>query len=448
MQVSIWKITGENTRESTRRVYSFADLAQPLMGSCMTQTTVNKYDTDIPPFDEHLRATVGEVRGSIVELMASVGADPNKPQDIARRFGLRKSLTWKVCKIVQEETLYGAVPHIPGSSGMNLFISAFERAGADPARVETARDAAGQFDRMVEVHTGDRQTLMTMLAELDPRAQRAQREADRKLAFQGASSTWGIQARVKLDLQLIAPNVDEPHLIDHAGVAGYIDMRRLRRSASWPLLRNYSYNDDGSVRQDVRTPIDPAIQDPDALPLLAEFCSEPMPEVRRVEQREGCRYELCQGPVGNTAAFTCLFGSYSRRFACIYRDEVNRVGDHPSLHWTPTELSILDVLIHRDLPLELPPTAHAFGCLFTGLDNPLPGREEDRVPLTEPVLHLGEGPPVVATPHLPNYPGIVRRVMKTMDWDLGEFRGYRFMMKYPPIPSVIVMRYPLPDRPA
>ncbi len=409
----------------------------------MTQATLKSDESTLPPFEQHLRIAVGDVRAAILEIMASAGADPNRPQEVARQFGLRTGLTWKVCKVVQEADLYSAVPHVPGATGLKLFVDAFERAGADAGSVKAARSASRAFEKMVEIHTGDRQTLLTMLGHLAPVEQQARREADRKLAFQGNSANWGVQARLNLSMQFVAPNPDAPEMIDLVTTTGLYDFRRLRRGARWVLLRSISYNDDGTLRPDNQVPVDPSSSPEEGLRLMKDFCSG-VPEIHEAPLRNGTQYELSDGPVGHSAAFTCVFGTFTRQFACWHRDELNQFGEHPTLLFTPSELLIGDVFIHRDLPFELPPEAALYSGLFDGVDAAWSGRESDRMALAETVLDLGS-PPIIATPQIPRYPQMVQAVCDRLDWSVKDFRAYRLMMKYPPIPTVLVLRYPLPE---
>ncbi|MFI4871008.1 MAG: hypothetical protein ACIARQ_04285 [Phycisphaerales bacterium JB061] len=39
---------------------------------------------------------------------------------------------------------------------------------------------------------------------------------------------------------------------------------------------------------------------------------------------------------------------------------------------------------------------------------------------------------------------MVRKVMDNAGWNPGDFRCLRLIMLYPPMPSTVVMRYPLP----
>jgi hypothetical protein len=396
------------------------------------------------PFEDDLRSTAGAVREAIVDLMASAGADPNRPRELARQLGLRTGLSWKICKVVQETDLYAAVPHIPGAPGFKLVFEAFEKSGAPEPAVAAARNASRAFQRMVDTHSGDRQTLMTMLGQIAPERTNAQLEADRKLGFVGNSSTWGVQERLTLGTQIVAPSRETPGMVDIAGLVGHCDVRRLRRSAGWVLLKSLSYNDDGSLREDAHIPIDPTVEQGNGLPLLRDYC-EALPEIREISIPSGRRFELSEGPVGHTAAFTCVFGSFDRQFASGYRDERNRFGEHPILVHTPSELLIADLFVHRDLAFELPPEPLLYSCLFGGVDATWPPREADRMPLTVPVHDLGR-PASAATPHVPRYPQMLKLVYDRLGWDQQDFHGYRLLMPYPPIPTALVLRYGLAER--
>ena len=411
----------------------------------MTPATAGADDAAVLPFEEHLTSSLRAVRGTLLELIADVGADPGRPQELAQRVGLRPGLVWKVCKVLQATDACTAIPHVPGPAGLRLFIDAFASAGAPADAVSSARVAAGAFERMVEIHSRDRQTLLAMLGQFGPaRQQQAQREADRKLAYQGNSSTWGVQTRLNLSAQFVAPNPQTPDAVDLATLFALHDFRRLRRTPNWVLMRSAAYDDDGTPRQQVRVPIDPDASP--ELPLVGDMC-ENLPEIREVRTRTGRQFELTDGPVGHTAAFSCIFGSYMRPFAGRYRDDANRFGEHPTMLFTPSELLIADLFVHRDLPFDQDPELVLYSRLFTGVDGEWEARESNRLPVTDPVHELGS-PPIVATPHSPTYPRLVQRVCDRLGWNLQEFRGYRVVMSYPPIPTVLILRYPLPERPA
>ena len=62
--------------------------------------------------------TVERLRASLIDLYASVGADPETPQDVSRAFKLNASLTWNISKLIKASDGLSAVPHIPGSKSL------------------------------------------------------------------------------------------------------------------------------------------------------------------------------------------------------------------------------------------------------------------------------------------------------------------------------------------
>ena len=70
----------------------------------MPQDTLKPGMTDVPPFEDHLKTVAAGIRGAVLDLMASVQADPEKPQDMARRFGLLDLLEKKAYKKLSTAT--------------------------------------------------------------------------------------------------------------------------------------------------------------------------------------------------------------------------------------------------------------------------------------------------------------------------------------------------------
>jgi hypothetical protein len=66
--------------------------------------------------------------------------------------------------------------------------------------------------------------------------------------------------------------------------------------------------------------------------------------------------------------------------------------------------------------------------------------------LTEPVQDLEGCPPRPATPFVSDYLRLVGSVTERMGYDLSEFYGLRTQLSYPPIPSMLLYRYPMPAK--
>ncbi len=394
-------------------------------------------------FDDALDRAFQGVRGALTELLVAVDADPARPQEIARRFRINKNLAWKISKIVTVTDPHAVIANLPGATGMNTILSALESGGAPSRSVNAARSAVEQFDRMVEVHVGDRSTLELVLTSKAPhRVPTEHLHQTRKMAFQGNSSIWGIQARLRLAAFFLAPNPEHPELLDTASLTGLMDVRRLRSDASVPLMMRFAYNDDGSVRRGPHAaPIDPS-RTGDPLMLMPEFCSTPEPAFVASGGNGFTRYQLAPGPIGNGGLNTWVSGECIRGFASIHADEHNRFGEHAAPVQIPAEWLLCDFYAHRSLTFAHTPRALMLSQLAIG---PAPGGETelDRLPMAERVQAIGQSPPIVATPLVPQLAAMVGRVHERMGWKAEEFFGYRVAVRYPAMPTSLVIQHDL-----
>ncbi|MHC5008334.1 MAG: hypothetical protein ACYTGF_13355 [Planctomycetota bacterium] len=399
-------------------------------------------------FREDLRSVLQAYRAAVIELMSSVRADPGKPQEVARRFKLNKNLSWKVSKIAAASDLYAAVPHIPGSAGLAIFLRALKQAGAPPDLLEATRKAAGDFDRVVTVHTGDRATLEIMVNGLLPAAvQRERDEQNRKLAFRGNSAAWGVRAKVQLMLNVLAPHPGDPDMADLVQVGGLADMRRLRRDARWLLFRRERWSDDDPrPARDHAEALDPDFPADRGVPLLGAFCSKPIPEIRVISGEGSEQYELPPGPVGNTAAFTCRYGQIARKVGPAYAQSEGELAELGCNLMTPVEHVLFDLLVHRDFDWAMNPRLVLYSRLDGGPMQRASRRTRNLLPVTEPVHDLGWGVDGLATPLLRDHVKLARYVLDRLSWRGEDLRAYRFTMSYPPIPTTAMFLADLPVR--
>lgn len=395
-------------------------------------------------FDDALDQTYQGVRGALTEVLISVKADPTKPQDMARRFGINKNLAWKISKIVTVPEPHSIISNLPGDTGMERILKAFESGGASKSSVDAARAAIDKFDRMVELHVDDRSTLQLVLSSNAPhKVPQEHLHATRKMAFQGNSAIWGIQARVRMASFFLAPNAGDPTRLDTASVGGLIDVRRLRADVSVPLFMRFAYNDDGSVRTDAKPePICPSDGSGNPLMLMRDFCTTPDPPFQPITRGEVTRYMLSPGPIGNHGRQTWIFGERARSFASIYADEHNAVGEHAVPIQVPTEWLVCDLLVHRELEFAMTPRPLVYSLVGAEV-GPGEGSEFDRLPIAEQMQSIGHSPPEVATPLMPEHPDLIEHVYGRLGWDPDDFHGFRFAMRYPPMPSSVVIQHDL-----
>jgi len=394
----------------------------------------------MPGFQEDLAQTVLQMRGALTDVLASVGVDPGKPQAMSRQLGLDKTLAWKIGRLVTVADPAASLEHLPGASGMRILLAAVTAAGATDAAAATVTRAREAFDRLIEVHSGDRATLEAMVSGLRSTHHQPKRaESARRQSFLGNSATWGIQARVRVGLHLVAPAVSDASRIDLISIGALHELRRLRADTRWPLVIHKRFDlpaADGSAQDDAMERIGD-----EGMPLLREFCSSPLPDLRSVHVPNGTAWELSPGPVGKTANMTATFGFLNRSVAPVVSEAPGQFGEHLTMLNTPAETLLVDLLVHRTLPFASEPEALLVSRMESDAHFATADCNRHRLPLHEKLNPIGS---MVSTPLLPRHPELVAMAAERIGHPLSDFAGYRLVMRYPPIPAVAVLRNALP----
>ncbi|MCB1218924.1 hypothetical protein KDL44_16195 [bacterium] len=409
----------------------------------MPETEHNPIATDVPPFQQHYVSSVERLRGVLIEAYQALGVDPGSPREASRQLKLDKTLSWKLSRIINEEAPSRVAANIPGAAGIRIALDALEGAGAQPQLLERVRHAFEGFDEMVEIHSGDKANLELMLDSMASTGS-DRLEKSRKLAYQGNSGIWGVQASTRLACHIIAPNRENPALLDYAQLSGFCDFQRLRSANGWPILAIRGFNDDGTPAGVNLTPIDRDF-DPELPLLMRRFCRGDMSQLQLVTDRRGVIYELTTGPVGRTGLFSPYFGYVDRAALTRYRDEHNHLGELLCIISTPVEALVLDLIVHKDIAREIqPPRPLVYGRASGELDEHELRDDRTLLPIKDTPRHLGGDSPTLATPLIPGYADMARHVFRELERDLGDFTGWRLHLPFPPLPSTVALRFELP----
>jgi hypothetical protein len=76
-------------------------------------------------FRDECDSAVAAIRAASRALCEAVGVDPLRPQDVSRRLGLNKNLTWKFARILVETDALDAATMVPGPEGATIYLRAF-----------------------------------------------------------------------------------------------------------------------------------------------------------------------------------------------------------------------------------------------------------------------------------------------------------------------------------
>lgn len=392
------------------------------------------------------RDVLQTIRSSLIELYSSIGVDPQQPQDVARRIQLNRNLTWKLSRVITAPDPFSMLNHLPGKQGLDLSLAAFEAAGAPAERCERVRQSIRQFMEVVTDLAGDREQFESTLQSMGLFEPEHRVDSGRELAFRGEAMIWGVQAKTRVCCMMLAPS-GEKGRVDCVQMGGLIGFRRLRANASWRLFRRQVWDDAGTDLQKSRGP-EPTFQCAAGQPIgiVSEFSSPNMPEVLTNPTADGVEYVLPGGPVGKNAAFDCYYAHTFRNLP-QYRDASNTYGATAAPNTMPAENLIVDMILHRDVPIGGPLEALVYGFPHGGSDGPTAQTISNLLPISAVPVELAGSPPAVATMLAPRYDLLHAQIYQRMGWNPSEFRGFRVHLNHPPMSSRLVLRFPLPHAP-
>lgn len=368
----------------------------------------------------------------------------NRPNDLALELGLDPKLAWNVGRSVEAADPFASARFIPGPAGIRTLLRAAKRRGVPSEILDGARISFDAFCELVHKHAGSRKHF-NMLAAGMARKDCARSDIEhRRMLFDGNTYLWGVQAGTIFRTCIVIPSQDADTW-DVATIRGFIDFSRMRPNVTWRISQPMSVDGHHNIRLDVSTrALDPSADGP--LPLLTQYCTKPVPRFRSVIGALGVpEFEFIESSVGNTARINFITAELlrcvePRRRTTSYADFCVSFSVR-----TPAKMLVFDLLRHRDsFQGSSPPIAELYGDLFGG-GPALRYNEANRLPLHESISFVGAGTDTPFTPDIPKYSEMLRFALQQIGYDSAAFDLYRFHMRYPPLPTTLMLRTPLPE---
>jgi hypothetical protein len=400
-----------------------------------------------PAFETEIKTAVLDLRESLGEALCRELPPGFKAVELHRSFGVDRRLGWMITRLVQDEDIYEASRHFPGEAGLRRFLKAAKAKRLDSELLDRAERAGVRVARIIETHSGDRETFDMLLAGLAGDARDEEEVAQRKAVFNASGFVYGVQAQARLAMHVLTPSACG-EMVDVATVRGFVGLRRLRPDQPWPLMVRRWVHDDGSVNSRASfEPIDPeGLSDPDGAPLIARFCTPSNPDVSCEVLGEGVReYMLGAAPVGNSGAMTCLLGEVARSVGSRFKTPQDATADLSAAVRTPVASLLLDHYIHPDLVGFGTPEFSCFTEVHRFARGGGPRAEHDRLNPLCRVQDLGSGRAASRVPDIAWYSDMVQHVFNKLGHDLATFRCFRVSVPYPPMASTSQLSYTLPE---
>ncbi|MEY5031056.1 MAG: hypothetical protein RL354_87 [Planctomycetota bacterium] len=396
-------------------------------------------DSALGAFRSECDAAIGVLRAALGRLGAAAESDPLRPQEVSRRFGINKNLTWKIARVLLATDALEAIPMIPGPEGIEIYLRAFESKDTLRAHTAAVREALTQFEGVIARHFGDRAQLDVVLDGL--RAD-GNLESSRRMAFKGMSGVFGLRARVRLTVHMLFPSADTPGVGDVAQLVGLAGLQRLRPIGALPVFRTTGGSPANSR---VMAPLVRTAERNDSDFLLREFSNFPSATVHTREFGGQKILELSEGPIGRVGESDIFFGTLLKGTMALRRTPDESSHEFVTNVSVPSESLVLDFYCHRELVGTEAMTATVHSTLGQPLSSDAVQREQSRMPmdLSPAVLEqLHEAPPI---PAMPRYPQMVAQAFDAVAQDIRDFRLVRVCADFPPAPSAVLVRWMLPE---
>ncbi|MCK5841852.1 MAG: hypothetical protein KAH31_06780, partial [Candidatus Sabulitectum sp.] len=107
--------------------------------------------------------TILELRKAIGIVISKLPERIDSPHDVYQVLGLDKKLGWRIYKIIHEDDLYFAAQFVPGKHSFGRFIKSCKSKGVEKKFLDKALTAVEEFYEIIEIHSGDRQSMDMML---------------------------------------------------------------------------------------------------------------------------------------------------------------------------------------------------------------------------------------------------------------------------------------------
>lgn len=394
-------------------------------------------------FGRDMVAAVTQIREAYARMIETRCRGTKTVSEVAEAFGVHRKLAWQVIKIAYAEDPLVATRHMPSDRSNRLWLEAARAREIAEPLVRAAEEAVACFQRVVDEHAADRTEFEMMVESFAGGEDIATEEKWRHQAFLGNSFTLGAHCRVLLAMCVLMPSEDREDHFHAAQVRGLVGFRQTRAGVRWVVNQSVTLDDASQESQLQRVAIDPeAAAAHNGVPVLPEFCSDPVPALSRREAGGMVQDEFLPSAVGSLGERTLVTGEILRNVAPVHATPSDRVAHFGSAVRTPTEMLHFDLFVRAGLFGEVERELR----VFSDLASPTSFEEQDALSVSDRIVSMGRGVGLAQAPDLPGYADLASSVFDRLGLDSSEYELYRIRMAYAPMPATVMMKHALLPR--
>mgnify|MGYP000682526109 CR=1 FL=1 len=361
---------------------------------------------------------------------------------VSNAFGIHRKLAWQLIKVAYADDPFVAAKHMPSSKSIAVWIQAAESCGIDGDLVESIRFADNQFQSLISRHASSKSEFDILIESSGSTNDVQTDERWRQQAFEGNSYIWGAHCKVLMAMCVMMPSDDREDYFHIAQIRGMMGFRQTRADVRWVINQSVAVDDDVVHEEAMqRVAIDPiAAKACNGVPVLPEYCSNPMPALMRSTTHDGMMQdEFLSSAIGLQGERTLVTGEMLRNIAPTYARPNDKVAHFGTSVRVPAEMLHFDVFVKAGLFGEVNRELR----VFSDIASSIAFMDSDALSVSESVTKLGRGVGFAQAPDLPGYHDLVGSVFDRLSVDPSEYELYRIRMAYPPMPTTVMIKHDL-----
>ncbi len=361
---------------------------------------------------------------------------------VSEAFGIHRKLAWQLIKVAYAEDPFIAAKHMPSSRSISVWIQAAESCGIDDGLIEAVRQAGQRFQSLIDTHAASKAEFDILIESSNSVKDAHSEERWRQHSFAGNSFTWGAHCRVLMAMCILMPSDDREDHFHMAQIRGLMGYRQTRSDVRWVVNQSVALNDDVEHETAMqRVAIDPqAASAHNGVPVLPEYCSDPMPALTRSKTHDGMMQdEFLSSEVGLQGQRTLVTGELLRNIAPTHATPADKIAHFGTAVRIPAEMLHFDLYVRAGLFGEVERELR----VFSDIASAVAFNDSDVLSVSDTITRLGRGLTLAQSPDLSGHHDLTRSIFDRIGLNPGEYELYRIRMAFPPMPTTVMMKHEL-----
>jgi len=376
---------------------------------------------------------LSELKSAVTVILKALPGDLEQPRDVYKTLGIDRMIGWNIYKLHEIDDCFLSVKHIPRKAAFKGFLRAASRQGVPDELLDTAENSFDDFEKLVELHAGDRPSMEMMLLAYSEEGMNQASLDHRKLAFTGNRFIYGLEAKTRLTVTLFEPN-GKPGSWLLTLLKGSFGLRRNRPDIPWFYTRPRLFTE--FSEQPFAPSSRPLVpQEGGDLPYYTQFCSCSLPGLKSRSKFVDSVEEIFPLQTGNAGLMDLVFAEVLE----LNGFDMKADGSTSAKVITPCQNAATDIIL---------PTSEVEETLFsprivTSILEETDSYNKNVIDMAQAILPVSpvfEIQPTIKLDFLegvPNYSEIIQDIFRRRDLNPLNYTTIRTSVSFPVIPSNI-----------